>query len=102
MNKKDFKNQPIFLEVSRCLLTFPYKKPNFKAFFSFLRIIAMCGDYYIGGRQFESLSDLIGYYSSYSCLLKNEQLRYPVPPTEVRKEKTFKIFNYPIYLSLKF
>ncbi|XP_059172622.1 ras GTPase-activating protein 1-like [Physella acuta] len=46
------------------------------------RIIAMCGDYYIGGRQFESLSDLIGYYSSYSCLLKNEQLRFPVPPAE--------------------
>ncbi|RMC09807.1 hypothetical protein DUI87_13594 [Hirundo rustica rustica] len=28
-----------------------------------LRIIAMCGDYYIGGRRFASLSDLIGYYS---------------------------------------
>ncbi|KAJ7413048.1 ras GTPase-activating protein 1-like protein [Pitangus sulphuratus] len=27
------------------------------------RIIAMCGDYYIGGRRFASLSDLIGYYS---------------------------------------
>ncbi|ETE70240.1 Ras GTPase-activating protein 1, partial [Ophiophagus hannah] len=27
------------------------------------RIIAMCGDYYIGGRRFSSLSDLIGYYS---------------------------------------
>ncbi|PKU35456.1 rna-directed dna polymerase from mobile element jockey-like [Limosa lapponica baueri] len=26
-------------------------------------IIAMCGDYYIGGRRFASLSDLIGYYS---------------------------------------
>ncbi|CAG5122423.1 unnamed protein product [Candidula unifasciata] len=44
------------------------------------RIIAMCGDYYIGGRQFESLSDLIGYYTSCSCLFKNEQLKYPVPP----------------------
>ncbi|XP_076465409.1 ras GTPase-activating protein 1-like [Babylonia areolata] len=46
------------------------------------RILAMCGDYYIGGRQFESLSDLIGYYTSCSCLLKNEQLRYPVAPQE--------------------
>ncbi|XP_013087831.2 ras GTPase-activating protein 1-like [Biomphalaria glabrata] len=46
------------------------------------RIIAMCGDYYIGGRQFESLSDLIGYYTTCSCLIKNEQLRYPVPPAE--------------------
>ncbi|XP_067664824.1 ras GTPase-activating protein 1-like isoform X1 [Haliotis asinina] len=46
------------------------------------RIIAMCGDYYIGGRQFESLSDLIGYYTQWSWLLKEEQLRYPVPPPE--------------------
>lgn len=43
----------------------------------------MCGDYYIGGRQFESLSDLIGYYTSCSCLFKNEQLKYPVPPAVV-------------------
>lgn len=47
------------------------------------RILAMCGDYYIGGRQFESLSDLIGYYTSCSCLLKNEQLVFPVAPQEV-------------------
>ncbi|XP_075929263.1 ras GTPase-activating protein 1 isoform X2 [Petromyzon marinus] len=46
------------------------------------RIIAMCGDYYIGGRRFSSLSDLIGYYSHVSCLLKGEQLLYPVPPPE--------------------
>ncbi|KAK7492633.1 hypothetical protein BaRGS_00016112 [Batillaria attramentaria] len=46
------------------------------------RILAMCGDYYIGGRQFESLSDLIGYYTTCSCLLKNEQLAYPVAPQE--------------------
>lgn len=44
----------------------------------------MCGDYYIGGRQFESLSDLIGYYTACSCLFKNEQLKHPVPPAEVR------------------
>lgn len=43
----------------------------------------MCGDYYIGGRQFDSLSDLIGYYTSWSDLLKKERLVYPVPPPEV-------------------
>lgn len=47
------------------------------------RIIAMCGDYYIGGRRFSSLSDLIGYYSHVSCLLKGEKLLFPVAPPEV-------------------
>lgn len=47
------------------------------------RIIAMCGDYYIGGRRFSSLSDLIGYYSYVSCLLKGEKLISPVAPPEV-------------------
>ncbi|XP_042678693.1 ras GTPase-activating protein 1 [Centrocercus urophasianus] len=46
------------------------------------RIIAMCGDYYIGGRRFASLSDLIGYYSHVSCLLKGEKLLFPVAPPE--------------------
>ncbi|KAI2660294.1 Ras GTPase-activating protein 1 [Labeo rohita] len=46
------------------------------------RIIAMCGDYYIGGRRFSSLSDLIGYYSYMSCLLKGEELISPVAPPE--------------------
>uniref|UniRef100_UPI00358F3DFB ras GTPase-activating protein 1 isoform X2 n=1 Tax=Myxine glutinosa TaxID=7769 RepID=UPI00358F3DFB len=46
------------------------------------RIIAMCGDFYIGGRRFSSLSDLIGYYSHISCLLKGEQLLYTVAPPE--------------------
>lgn len=46
----------------------------------------MCGDYYIGGRQFESLSDLIGYYTTCSCLPKNEQLIHPVAPQEVSGE----------------
>ncbi|XP_043920084.1 ras GTPase-activating protein 1 [Protopterus annectens] len=49
---------------------------------SHFRIIAMCGDYYIGGRRFSSLSDLIGYYSHVSCLLKGENLLYPVAPPE--------------------
>ncbi|XP_053557451.1 ras GTPase-activating protein 1 [Bombina bombina] len=46
------------------------------------RIIAMCGDFYIGGRRFSSLSDLIGYYSHVSCLLKEERLLFPVAPPE--------------------
>ncbi|MFT7817704.1 ras GTPase-activating protein 1-like [Arapaima gigas] len=49
---------------------------------SHFRIIAMCGDYYIGGRRFTSLSDLIGYYSYVSCLLKEEKLLSPVAPPE--------------------
>lgn len=49
---------------------------------SHFRIIAMCGDYYIGGRRFSSLSDLIGYYSYVSCLLKGETLISPVAPPE--------------------
>uniref|UniRef100_A0AAY4BF87 Ras GTPase-activating protein 1 n=1 Tax=Denticeps clupeoides TaxID=299321 RepID=A0AAY4BF87_9TELE len=49
---------------------------------SHFRIIAMCGDYYIGGRRFSSLSDLIGYYSYISCLLKGEKLLSPVAPPE--------------------
>ena len=43
----------------------------------------MCGDYYIGGREFDTLSDLIGYYTSYSDLLKGERLLHPVSPPEV-------------------
>lgn len=51
------------------------------------RITAMCGDYYIGGRQFDSLSDLIGYYTSWSDLLKKERLVQPVPPPEPVNDK---------------
>ena len=47
------------------------------------RITAMCGDYYIGGREFDKLSFLIGYYTSVSDLLKDERLQYPVAPPEV-------------------
>ena len=43
----------------------------------------MCGDYYIGGREFDTLSDLIGYYTSWSDLLKGERLVHPVAPPEV-------------------
>eukprot|EP00058_Branchiostoma_floridae_P006819 XP_002592307.1 hypothetical protein BRAFLDRAFT_206850 [Branchiostoma floridae] len=53
-----------------------------KALFLLCRIIAMCGDFYLGGRQFDSLSDLIGYYTIWACILKDEKLMYPVPPPE--------------------
>ena len=48
----------------------------------------MTGDFYIGGRQFDRLSDLIGYYTHVSFLLKGEQLVTPVPPPEVRLVQT--------------
>ena len=51
--------------------------------FFYSRITAMCGDYYIGGREFDTLSDLIGYYTSWSDLLKGERLMNPVAPPEV-------------------
>ncbi len=56
----------------------------------------MCGDYYIGGREFDTLSDLIGYYTCYSDLLKGERLQHPVPPPEVSlqtKRKKKKLIN---------
>ena len=46
----------------------------------------MCGDYYIGGREFDTLSGLIGYYTSWSDLLKGERLQHPVPPPEVSSD----------------
>lgn len=45
------------------------------------RIAAVCGDFYIGGRQFFSLSDLVAYYTS-NDLLKREKLNEPIPPPE--------------------
>jgi Ras GTPase-activating protein 1 len=53
---------------------------------SILSIAAVCGDFYIGGRQFFSLSDLVGYYSC-SDLLKRERLIYPVAPPEPVNDK---------------
>ena len=49
---------------------------------SHFSITALFGDYYIGSRQFETLRDLIGYYTKYSCLLKGEKLKHPVQPPE--------------------
>ncbi|XP_046678395.1 ras GTPase-activating protein 1 isoform X4 [Homalodisca vitripennis] len=51
------------------------------------RITAVCGDFYIGGRQFDSLPDLIGYYTSCSDLLKRERLIHPVAPPEPVNDK---------------
>ncbi|KAG0729183.1 Ras GTPase-activating protein 1 [Chionoecetes opilio] len=49
---------------------------------SHFKITAVCGDFYIGGRQFNALSDLVGYYTGVSDLLKRERLVHPVPPPE--------------------
>jgi len=51
------------------------------------RVTAVCGDYYIGGRQFDSLQDLIGYYTHISDLLKHERLAHPTPPPEPVNDK---------------
>ncbi|KAL1117878.1 hypothetical protein AAG570_004191 [Ranatra chinensis] len=51
------------------------------------RITAVCGDFYIGGRQFDSLSDLIAYYTHCSDLLKRERLIHPVAPPEPVNDK---------------
>ena len=49
---------------------------------SHFKVTAICGDYYIGGRKFQSLQHLIGYYSTYGSLMKNEKLQTPVGPAE--------------------
>lgn len=53
----------------------------------------MCGDYYIGGRQFDSLSDLVGFYSHCSDLLKRERLLEPSPPPEPVNDKKVYYIN---------
>lgn len=60
------------------------------------RITAMCGDFYIGGREFDSMSDLIGYYTMCSDLLKGERLLHPVAPPEpvYDKRKVISILTY--------
>ena len=47
------------------------------------KINSNCGDYFIGGRQFMSLAELIGFYSNCSCILENESLELPVVPPKV-------------------
>ncbi|XP_072166602.1 ras GTPase-activating protein 1-like [Diadema setosum] len=59
------------------------------------RITAVCGDFYVGGRQFQTLSELIGYYTHISNILKNERLQYPVPPPEPVDDKKKVIATLP-------
>jgi Ras GTPase-activating protein 1 len=61
---------------------------------SHFSITALFGDYYIGGRQFESLRDLIGYYTKYSCLLKDEKLEHHVQPPEPVSLSIRMVANY--------
>lgn len=49
---------------------------------SHFRITAICGDHYIGGRKFSSLSALITYYTHTGNIMKNEKLEHPIPPPE--------------------
>lgn len=58
------------------------------------RITAVCGDFYIGGRQFVSLNDLVGYYTECSDLLKRERLAHPVAPPEPVNDKKVSLTLY--------
>ena len=58
------------------------------------RVTSVCGDFYIGGRQFNSLSELIGYYTNYSDLLKRERLTTPLPPPEPVNDKKVGITDF--------
>lgn len=51
------------------------------------RITHSYGSYFIGGRQFDSLSELIRHYSANSNLYTDERLIYPVPPPEPVKAR---------------
>lgn len=55
------------------------------------RITHVYGSYFIGGRQFDSLIDLIEYYSSTCDLITDERLMFPVAPPEpvAAKERLF-------------
>lgn len=51
--------------------------------FYLFRITSICGEYYIGGRQFASLEDLVAYYTEFSDLLPGQKLIHPVAPDKV-------------------
>ena len=42
------------------------------------RVTAVCGDYYIGGRQFDSLQDLIGYYTHIRWTNNQHNITQPI------------------------
>ncbi|KAI6652324.1 Ras GTPase-activating protein 1 [Oopsacas minuta] len=46
------------------------------------RIMFYTGSYFIGGRRFTCLSDIVGYYISYSTIVASETLIIPVPPKQ--------------------
>lgn len=97
-------------ESDRIQPTFVLSYLDNKGSINHFQIKAICGDYYIAGNKktinffkakiddlifcllikkgekFQSLKHLIGYYTKYCDLLKNEKLVYPVPPIE----KSFK------------
>ncbi|XP_065195342.1 ras GTPase-activating protein 1-like [Sycon ciliatum] len=62
---------------------------------SHFRITTFAGQYYIGGRQFYSLKELIGYYASRSRLLENEVLQYPLAPQEevARRRRVIALYS---------
>lgn len=47
------------------------------------RILFHTGSYFIGGRRFTCLSDIVGYYIGYSSIVASETLKIPVPPKQV-------------------
>ena len=59
-----------------------------------IKINSNCGDYYIGGRQFFSLGDLIGFYANCSCILENESLEVPVVPPKVHNHSLLSSLPY--------
>jgi Ras GTPase-activating protein 1 len=46
------------------------------------KITCVCGTFFIGGRPFDSLSDVVAFYTHASNLLTNERLTGPVKPPE--------------------
>ena len=66
------------------------------------KINSNCGDYYIGGRQFFSLGDLIGFYANCSCILENESLEVPVVPPKVYDHSLPSSLSYSLFPPLSF
>ncbi|CAG0917341.1 unnamed protein product [Notodromas monacha] len=46
------------------------------------KVTCVCGTFFIGGRPFDSLSDVVAFYTHASNLLTNERLTTPVEPPE--------------------
>ena len=59
------------------------------------KIAAICGEFFIGGRKFDSLSHLVGFYTSCSDLLQNGRLIHPVIPSEPVKDNKKVIALHP-------